>query len=87
MTASSLLGSAIGLALCLQSVCAEETVLPPNVLLVVVDDLNTDIASYGHDLVQTPNIDRLAERGVLFTRAYAQYPQCNQSRASFLTSQ
>jgi len=87
MTRSSLLGTAIGLALCLQAVCAGEIELPPNVLLVVVDDLNTDLASYGHDLVQTPNIDRLAERGVLFTRAYAQYPQCNQSRASFLTSQ
>ena len=87
MTPFHLLGTAIGLALCLQSVCAEEAVLPPNVLLVVVDDLNTDLGSYGHDLVQTPNIDRLASRGVLFTRAYAQYPQCNQSRASFLTSQ
>jgi arylsulfatase A-like enzyme len=58
---------------------------PPNVLLVVADDLNTDLGAYGRDGMHTPNIDRLAARGVTFTRAYAQYPQCNQSRASFLT--
>ncbi|MEE4218730.1 MAG: sulfatase-like hydrolase/transferase, partial [Xanthomonadales bacterium] len=87
MTTGRLLGACIGLALCLQPAWAEEATLPPNVLLVVVDDLNTDLGAYGHDLVQTPNIDRLASQGVLFMRAYAQYPQCNQSRSSFLTSQ
>ena len=59
----------------------------PNVLLMVIDDLNTDLGAYDHELVRTPHIDRLAGRGVTFTRAYTQYPQCNQSRASFLTSQ
>jgi len=58
---------------------------PPNVLLIVADDMNTDLGAYGHSRVETPNIDRLARRGVLFERAYAQYPQCNQSRSSFLT--
>lgn len=82
-----LLGFCVGLALCLQPGYTSGGRLPPNVLLVVVDDLNTDIGAYGHGQVQTPNIDRLADRGVLFTRAYTQYPQCNQSRASFLTSQ
>jgi arylsulfatase A-like enzyme len=57
------------------------------VLLIIVDDLNTDISGYGHSTVRTPNIDRLAGRGVLFRRAYVQYPQCNQSRASMLTGQ
>jgi len=57
----------------------------PNVLLVIADDLNNDIGAYGHAVMETPNIDRLARRGVLFDRAYAQYPQCNQSRSSFLT--
>lgn len=77
----------IVLALGLQTALADDAGRPPNVLLVVVDDLNSDIGSYGHPSVQTPNIDRLAGRGVLFTRAYNQYPQCNQSRASFLLSQ
>ena len=57
----------------------------PNVLFIVVDDLNCHVGSYGESLVHTPNIDRLAHRGVLFERAYAQYPVCNPSRCSFLS--
>ncbi|MGB0258703.1 MAG: sulfatase, partial [Coraliomargarita sp.] len=57
----------------------------PNVLFVVVDDLNVDLACYGHEIVQTPNLDRLRERSMVFERAYSQYPLCNPSRNSFLT--
>ena len=56
-----------------------------NVLFIMSDDLNTDISSYGHQLVKTPNLDRLAERGIQFNRAYNQYPLCNPSRASIFT--
>ena len=56
-----------------------------NVLFIMTDDLNCDIGSYGHPLVKTPNIDRLAEEGVLFENAYCNYPICGPSRASFMT--
>ena len=57
----------------------------PNVLFLVCDDLNCDIGTYGHPLVQTPNIDALAQRGVRFENCHCQYPLCGPSRASFLT--
>jgi len=57
---------------------------PLNVLLVVVDDLYWKIGAFGHPEVKTPNMERLAARGRRFDAAYAQYPLCNPSRASFL---
>ena len=59
----------------------------PNVLLIAIDDLNDWIGCMGgHPQAKTPNIDRLAARGVLFNNAHCQSPVCNPSRASMMTS-
>jgi arylsulfatase A-like enzyme len=58
----------------------------PNVLMIVVDDMNDWVGCLGgHSQVQTPNIDRLAQRGLLFTNAHVPAPVCNPCRASVMT--
>ena len=57
----------------------------PNVLFLVVDDLRPELGCYGKDYIHSPNIDRLAARGLVFNRAYCQQAVCSPSRTSVLT--
>ncbi|MFN3194232.1 MAG: sulfatase, partial [Aureliella sp.] len=58
----------------------------PNVLFILVDDMGwRDLGSYGHATHETPNLDKLAERGMRFTNAYAACPICGPSRAAIMT--
>lgn len=61
---------------------------PPNILFIVLDDLNAWIGALGrHPQAQTPHIDALARRGVLFENAYCSAPYCNASRMGLFTGQ
>ncbi|MEQ8765755.1 MAG: sulfatase [Planctomycetota bacterium] len=56
-----------------------------NVLFIIVDDLRPELGCYGSEIAKTPHLDRLADRAMLFERAYCQAALCNPSRASVLT--
>ena len=57
----------------------------PNVLFIVVDDMRPELGCYGNKIVKTPNIDRIAARGMVFNHAYCQQAVCSPSRSSLLT--
>ena len=58
---------------------------PRNVVLLIADDLGLDLGCYGNNVIRTPNLDRLAKRGVRFAKAYATVSSCSPSRASVYT--
>ncbi|MGI6455236.1 MAG: sulfatase [bacterium] len=57
----------------------------PNVLWIFAEDFSPELACYGNQLVHTPNLDRLADEGVRFTRAYATCPVCSPARSAIHT--
>lgn len=69
----------------ISSIFGQETT-KPNVLFIISDDLTiTALSSYDNGPSKTPHIDQLAKEGILYTRAYSQYPVCGPSRASFMS--
>ena len=56
-----------------------------NVLFIVADDLNTRIGAYGDNQAITPNIDKLAKNGVLYTNAFMPSPVCSPTRSTIIT--
>jgi iduronate 2-sulfatase len=56
-----------------------------NVVFIIADDLTKTLGCYGHTVVKTPNVDKLARMGIQFDNAYCNYAVCNPSRSSFLT--
>ncbi|MHC4528281.1 MAG: sulfatase, partial [Planctomycetota bacterium] len=60
----------------------------PNIILILADDLGwAELGCYGNRFNETPNLDRLAAKGVRFTQAYASAPVCSPYRASLMTGQ
>src|SRR5262245_59694974 len=77
-----LLGCALGPYL--SSIGAEN----PNVIFILADDLGWgDLGCYGHPVTLTPNLDRLAREGTLFTQFYVNGSVCSPSRCAFFTGQ
>ena len=72
-------------ALLAGAAAAQQPTARPNILWIDIDDQSPWYSSYGHDLVETPNIDALARQGVLFERAYAPTPVCSPTRSSLIT--
>lgn len=82
------MGMALALALAtapFRSRAAEPAAARPNVLFIAVDDLKPTLGCYGDKLAKSPNIDRLAARGVVFERAYCNQAVCAPSRNALMT--
>ena len=57
----------------------------PNILWIIVDDMSAQFSCYGETLIETPHVDRLAERGTKFMKAFVTAPVCSTCRSAFIT--
>jgi arylsulfatase A-like enzyme len=76
----------ITIALCGATLLAAEAQRPPNIVMIVADDLGyADLGCFGSTFYETPHLDRLAATGMRFTNAYSTCPVCSPTRASIMT--
>lgn len=73
------------LLLLLASACDKNPQTNPNIIFISFDDLRPELGCYGNEEIKTPNLDRLAEEGVVFLNTYCQVAVCQPSRASYMT--
>jgi len=76
------------LAVAAAAPCQAESPRPPNVVLILADDLGwADLGCYGNKFNETPHLDRFAKQGIRFTSFYAAAPVCSPTRAAILSGQ
>lgn len=80
---SAIAAAAALLCLCSPAAFAQKS--GRNVVLIIADDMGLDAGCYGNSAIKTPNIDRLARQGILFTQAYSTTASCSASRGTILT--
>ena len=65
--------------------CATQAAERPNIVWIIPDDMSANFSCSGETAIETPNVDRLAARGVKFTNAYVTAPVCSTCRSAFIT--
>ena len=86
MKLTSLLLAALPIAFAaMPAAAAVATPRKPNILFIAVDDLRPELGCYGKDYIKSPNIDRIAQSGMVFNRAYCQQAVCSPTRSSLMT--
>ncbi|PIF06641.1 MAG: sulfatase [Draconibacterium sp.] len=75
----------VGLATCTNCNFEKKNNPFPNVLFIAIDDLRPELGCYGKSYIHSPNIDKLASTGAVFTNHFVQVPTCGASRYSMLT--
>ena len=57
----------------------------PNILWIIIDDMSANFSCYGETLIETPHVDKLAETGTMFSKAFVTAPVCSTNRSAFIT--
>jgi arylsulfatase A-like enzyme len=82
---SNFIASVVILCLVVFLCSCEQEKLAPNILFIAVDDLRPELGCYGNPVVKSPNLDKLASQGLVFTNHFVQVPTCGASRFCLLT--